>query len=440
MGKKSLIWVFYILAAFFIFNTAYLRTETPPQPTQSQPKKEATLKTKAHLSEEKSNEIILVRGETNLPPGTLLQIGLKAGIWLLNAVDNTQLTDMTNIAVNNDGQYMVQFNNFKTIFDPEYYEITVSVSPEQPRDALLAEGFTENTITQLKDYYLVNVLSLKLPARRQKLVTVIIQLIEQLLQSHQELLDKTINIEKMKEGDNEIEEKLKRAFGIYKTKKSLFVDLSNDWLNREKAWLIKVNKIVQQSKEERVFLSTTADIYNTAYRVIDYYYQYRQAAFDDKNTLKETLLVASTLPQLSPPLEIKKQLIDSLENEVALKICRDIIVRLEEIVLTFQECTENGTKANEIWSNFKTIITSYLNDVKQELLNYEQANLFLETPPNKEKKKETYNQIMILLDLTTALVDKFGLRLVDQTNKKLEADTRELIDLINQKAKNLSVR
>lgn len=438
MKIRRLSWFVCIVLIFLVFRS--LPLETQIQSIQSSSEKEATLKTKAYLLEEKGNKIILVRGETNLPPGTLLQIELKAGSWLLNAVDNIQLADAAKIAVNNDGQYLMRFNNFKTIFDPEYYEISVSVSPEQARDVLTAEGFPENSINQLKDYYLVNIISVKIPARRQRAGTIIIQLMDQLAQGYQEFLNKMGNIEKMKKGDKEIEEKLKTVFGADKTKKELFEALSNNWLNWEKEWVIKINKTIQQTKEENTFPATATDLYNKAYQILDYYHQYRQVAFDAKNVIKESFLAVSILPKLTSASELKKQWVDSLENELVLKISHDIMIRFEQIVLIFQECSENEPKANEIWSSLKATSIDYLKNIKEELLKYIQAGLFLEMSPNKDKKKDVYNQITVLLDLTTVLIDKFSSRLMDQTNKKLEIETRELIDLINLDAKNLLIR
>jgi hypothetical protein len=258
-----------------------------------------------------------------------------------------------------------------------------------------------------------------------------------MLQLNQEITDKITNIEKMKRCDSDMEEKLKRAFGIYKTRDELLGELVKDWLGWEPSWTNKINLVIQQVKDEKTCFTTASEVYLSTYQILDYYQKYRQEALDEKGRLKETLLPSYLTNPLMIPAEFKRRLLEGLENELALKINHDLTARVEKTVTTYQKCLGNQSMANEIWADLKNSVTDYLTILKQELNNYAQEDLFLEPAAEGKKKKELYDRLGQLIDLTADLVDKFGLRLADTTNKKLESDTHERIELINQKARDL---
>jgi len=430
---RNFIYVGWLLIIFICIQSGLASQENPQPP----PPKEITLKTETHWLEEKKQEVILVDGKTNLPPATVLKIELRAGITIPNKPDNTQLVDIAQTGVNNDNQFSLRFSDFKTTFSPEYYEIVVSIWPDQPKEGLLAEGFSEESLNQAKDYQLVNIFSPVLSQRRQQSVEYLIKLIEQTLQLDTELMEKISRIEKIKQGEREIDEMIKRLFQVYQKKEEILDELSKDWLTWEKEWTQKFNTVLRQIKEEKLCLGASADIHAIISQVPDYYRKYRKASLDEEGKLKDVLLLTYLADPLKTPEETKRQLLEYLEKELTVKIRRDITARLGEIVATFNQCLEDSQKANETWANYKNSLTDYLTALNKELESYSRAGLYLSAPSEKEKMKNIYNQMTELIESTRVLVEKFGLRLVDPANQKLETETLQLIDLINKKSKSL---
>ncbi|MBI4833371.1 MAG: hypothetical protein HY811_00940 [Planctomycetes bacterium] len=402
-------------------------------------KKKAFLKTETQLVEEQGAESIFVRGETNLPANTLLQVELKGGISLLNQPDNVQLIDMLKVSVNNDGQYFVRFAGFKLSFNAEYYEVKIRLFPDQPKDVLIAENFSEDSLNQLGDYHLINVLSTNIPNIRQKSVIAFIGLINEHKELYQQLMDKVYDIEKMKQGDSAIEENLKKVFGI-KNKEEIFDALSNDWLAWEKEWLAKINKMIASLKEEGVCFGTASNIYQTTNQILDYYRGYRRAAFDAKNVLKGIPLPAYLVEPFKLSDERKIQQIDLLESEVLLRISRDLIARIYETGSVYGKCLKDKEKGNETWADFKFALVKYLNGLILEMKTYADLSLFLEIPPDKDPKKESYKQLAYTIEFSLMLIDKLDSKLINPDNQKIEADINELINFINQKTKDFLLK
>jgi hypothetical protein len=402
-------------------------------------KKKAFLKTETQLAEEQGAENIFVRGETNLLAGTLLQVELKGGISLLNQADNVQLIDTVKVSVNNDGQYFVRFAGFMLPFNAEYYEVKITLFTEQPKDVLIVENFSENSLNQLNDYHLINVLSPNITNTRQKSVIAFIGLINEHKELYQQLMDKVYDIEKIKQGDSEIEEKLKKVFGI-KNKKEIVDALSNDWLAWEKVWMAKTDKLIISLKEEDICFGTALNVYQSANQILDYYRGYRRESFDDKNTLKTVPLPSYLVEPFKLSDERKVQQIDLLESEVLLRISRDLIARIYEAGLVYGKCLKDKEKGNETWADFKSALIKYLNGLIQEMKIYADLSMFLENPPNKERKKENHKQLSFTLEFSLMLIDKLDSQLINPDNQKTEADINELINFINQKTKDFLLK
>jgi hypothetical protein len=412
----------------------YSQGEDPNKPSKISAKREVELQTKGYWLEENNMEIIKINGKTNLLPGTLLQVLLKGGIWQ-SGDNSTILLDTEKILVDENGQYYFQFTNLTSSFLPEYYELSVYIFQDQVKDALLAVGFSEESIEKTSSYCILNVLSMQLSERRQKAATSLTNVLKQIPRMKDELLSKADIIEKIKQGNSEIEEGLKKFFGLNKTRKDILLDLSNDWKKWEKEWILLMAELSRQCKGEKVFLAASSDMLEAMDHLKSLHKQYRLLAFDEKDNLKEGLTTEYTIEQIKL-FHFGENEINAFEKEITVKIIHDIIGRVENLVATYQNYSGKTSGATEAWVNYKILLKGYLGSLKQEMVAYKKGNLFVEKPD----KNDRYSQCIILFDLMGGLIDKFDLLMMDHDNKKVKGEINDFINVINRKSMELLIR
>lgn len=418
-----------LLILSFILETNIYLQENPKEPSQ----KNVIITTNLYKTEENKNRVVLVSGQTNLPSRTILKIELKIGISLINSADDIRLLDVAKVSVNNDGQYFVRFIDSTVSFVPEYYEATITLAPEQPHEILLADGFSKEEINHLKSYKLLNIFSSDIPQRRQQSSNFLNKQVKNLTSLHENLINKIDDIEKLKQDDPEMGEILRKTFLGVKTEKELMEALSKDWIKWEKEWADKINDLIRKVKSEKILVDTSVNFYENAHKIIKNYQQYRQKAFDDMGLLKQSPMLVYSANPTETLKNTEKRLINNLENELILRISRDIIARTQEILFNHQKCLENKDETNENWARFKESINKYFASMKQEIYSYAKNNLFTEISLNRGK----YKDIKALFELESLFFEKMNALLINPNNIELKTATHELLDLINQKASNI---
>ena len=441
MKKIIIIILFLALNTYVSDQQAYLRLDDicseaygAQEENKTPANRDVELQTKVYWLEENSKEIIKINGKTNLPAGILLQVLLKAGVW--HAGDNSPvLLDTAKILVDENRQYYAQFTDLSALFLPEYYEISVYISPNQERDGLLAEGFSDRSIEKANSYCMANVLSMQLSERRQKSGMALLKILRQIPRLKEELLDKADIIEKLKQGDGAIEKQLKQSFGLNKTSKEILNELGNDWKKWEKEWMLSLNNFSQLCKNEGIFLGTASGTLGAIDNLKSLYKQYRMLAFDESDNLKEGLTTEYTIEQIRL-FRASENEIDTIEEEIMIKVIHDVIGRLEDLVSAHQKYTGGASGSGEAWVNYKTLLKSYFGSLKQELTAYNKENLFME----KSGKRDDYSQCIVLFDLMGGLIDKFDLLMMDRSNVKVKAEINDFVNVINRKAMGLLIK
>lgn len=393
---------------------------TPPPETAVQA---VQLSVEADWRQEKEKEVIFIKGQTNLDPGTYLAVKIKGGLKMPSNSDKIELLDLTEVIVDNDGAWMLRSDSLKTNFAPEYYEIFVAIIPDQSRN----QNFTEEELDRTRGYYLLNIFSPQLIERRQESITQLMGLANQAYQLDSQLRENLTKIEDVKKGKTPISTLMDGAVGITKTKEALLSELGEKWLTWEKLWLEQLGKLIARVKEEKVCLLSAKTIYNFLYKTRGDYQYYRRQAFVDENSLSQTPINLGTSIQINLE-EIKQKHYAIIETELAYKIIHNNIICLEQLVHTFEK-TKDQPQMKSLFIGIKQATVDYLVSVKAELTGYAKQELFLEN----NKPKDNYNQILTLIELIIALGDKYSLRFIEPNDTKLKNSCQELIDLSNQK-------
>jgi len=411
--------------------------------------KTVKLGVEAEYSEEKDKDVIIIQGQTNLPEGILIQVALYASLNLPEdspAGARGPLVEMVETAVDTEGQFQYRFHDFRISFIPEYYEVEMFISPEQFRlpgglDKLLAEGFNESELKRVKGYALVNIISSRLLKSREDSAGQLQAQIQTAGELTQQLTGHITTIEKIKIGDSEMEERLKKALGIYKTRRQLLDELGREWLEWGKRWSGAIGHTLKKLEEEKTCLVTVEKISSALLGLQERYHNYQSLAMDKEQKLVDKALsadafVTPTQSQLTGTFRL------DLTKEIAHKIAKDLLNRVNYLLTAFEKyCPPSPDEHQGAWDRIKKEVQEYLsNGLKPEIVRYRNDGLFVlpaQKPEGKNTTAEEYQQIIDLIDLVQTLADKLGARMLNIENQSLQAETEALVNLINQKVASL---
>lgn len=399
----------------------------PPVETET---KTVKLSVEADWRYEKDKEVIFIKGQTNLAPGTFLTVRIKGGIRMPLDSDKVELLDLARVAVDNDGAWMTSSDSLKTNFAPEYYEILVAIASGQSRN----QDFPPEKLDQAKGYYLLQIFSPRLIERRQKSIGQLMKMVNEAYQLDSQLRKKVTELEDVKKGKTPTRILIDGAFVITKTKETLLSELGEKWLTWETLWLEQLGKLIARVKEEKVCLMSAETIYDFLHKANGNYRYYRRQAFNDQGKLVQTPID----PGMSQTnlAGIKQNHAKTIEDELAYKIIHDDIICLEQLIRAFEKIKDQQQTTSQ-FIGVKQATVDYLFGTKAELADYTKHGLFLEKSRDDSKPKDIYNRLLALIDLTTTLANKFSRRLVAPNNMELKSGCQELISLINQKAENM---
>ena len=369
---------------------------------------------------------ITVHGQTNLPAQTRLKIKVYAGVYVFRE-SQIELIDVARSAVR-QGRWQIDFFEPAGAFYPDYYEVEVSVDPAQltqTPDLFRKNGWRLADIRRIKkrDH---------LPLFFQESVRTRVQRAEALsrilsdLAGLNEELNRSINdLESIKE-ESPDSERIKKAFGVHKSREELLKELIKKWRQWEVGWRDRLMTLIGRFETETMFLSTQEAIRDSAAEARTLYFQYRYHIFNDDRQMPPDVSRERRFAWRVRATSSFHLGTITLRNELFYKLTKELMGRWKELMWLYH-APELKNKPSLL-----ARVESDVNKFKNELQNQKKSKLF-KLLPDQGQSESNYHRLIGILDLFRGLIKSMKSSLGQPGNEKLKDDVIKLNDLISRK-------